>query len=65
MNKQFGQNVRKLREMVGMTQEALADDVGIYCTYLSRIENGTANPTLLVIVALAQCLGVTPDVLFE
>jgi transcriptional regulator with XRE-family HTH domain len=43
-----------------LTQDLLADRCGIYRTYLSRIEMGQANPTLLVLVALANSLDVQP-----
>jgi transcriptional regulator with XRE-family HTH domain len=41
-----------------MTIEALAAEAGIHFTYLSRIENGTANPTWGVVGSLAKALGV-------
>lgn len=47
-----------------MRQEDLADRCGLYRTYLSRIENGTANPTLTMIQALADSLGVPITSLF-
>ena len=43
-----------------MTQDTLAEKCEIYRTYLSRIEGGMANPTILVIEALAKALGVEP-----
>jgi transcriptional regulator with XRE-family HTH domain len=43
-----------------MTQEDLAEKCGIYRTYLSRIESGNANLTLVVLVALANSLQVMP-----
>jgi transcriptional regulator with XRE-family HTH domain len=43
-----------------LTQDLLAERCGIYRTYLSRIEMGLANPTLLVLVALAHSLDVQP-----
>jgi transcriptional regulator with XRE-family HTH domain len=36
----------------------LADQCGIFRTYLSRIENGTANPTITVLASLAVALNV-------
>ncbi len=55
-----GRHVRELRLSGNLTQDMLADRCGIYRTYLSRIEMGHANPTLLVLVALANCLDVQP-----
>jgi len=49
----FGRRVRALRGERGLTQEDLAERCGVFRTYMSRIETGQANPTLLVIHALA------------
>jgi transcriptional regulator with XRE-family HTH domain len=48
--------VRQCRKGAGLTQEDLAERCNIYRTYLSRIENGTANPTIGVLIALADAL---------
>lgn len=52
----FGQRIRALRTAAGMTQEDLAERCGLFRTYMSRIETGSANPTLTMIHALAQSL---------
>jgi transcriptional regulator with XRE-family HTH domain len=53
-----GLHVQLLRTESDLTQQALADNCHIYRTYLSRIENGAANPTLTVLAALAEALDV-------
>lgn len=55
-----GKRIKGLRQDAEMSQEVLSERCGIYRTYLSRIESGSANPTLLVLVALADSLGVPP-----
>lgn len=60
----FGQRVRDLRLAAGMTQEDLAERCGLFRTYMSRIETGQANPTLTMIHALADSLGVPVQALF-
>jgi len=55
-----GQRIKGLRQEAELSQEILSERCGIYRTYLSRIESGSANPTLLVLVALADSLGVQP-----
>ena len=60
MRKIFGENVRNLRAARQVTQTQVAEKCGIFRTYLSRIESGEANPSLTVIVALAQALEVLP-----
>ena len=61
----FGARVRQLRFDKGLNQEELADRIGVFRTYMSRIETGAGNPTLDMIHALASALGVTPASLFE
>lgn len=61
----LGLRVSRLRHDAGLTQEALAARCGIYRTYLSRIEAGMANPTILVVAALAVALHVPIDMLFR
>lgn len=56
--KALGHRVRRLRLGAGATQDVLAERCGIYRTYLSRIEAGAANPTLVVLGALAAALNV-------
>jgi transcriptional regulator with XRE-family HTH domain len=49
----------------GLTQEDLAEHCGLFRTYMSRIENGRANPTLTMIHALAASLEVPVQALFD
>jgi transcriptional regulator with XRE-family HTH domain len=60
-----GSRVRALRLNADLSQEVLAERCGIFRTYLSRIESGSANPTLVVLVALAHSLSVEPHVLLS
>ncbi len=55
----IGEIVRSARHDAGISQDDLADHAGIYRTYLSRIECGQANPTALVLIALAKALNIT------
>ena len=61
----FGARIKQLRSEKGFTQEELADRVGVFRTYMSRIETGVGNPTLDMIHALADSLGVQIPELFE
>lgn len=65
LRKQFGQRVKELRQASGLSQEAFADKCGFARSYMSRIERGTANPSLDAIEALAVALGVPTSRLFE
>ena len=60
-----GSRVRALRQNAELSQEVLSERCGIFRTYLSRIESGSANPTLVVLVALANSLNVEPHVLLS
>jgi transcriptional regulator with XRE-family HTH domain len=51
-----GQNVRRLRTKKGLTQEQLAFEAKIDLTYVGGIERGERNPSLLVMVRIADAL---------
>jgi transcriptional regulator with XRE-family HTH domain len=55
----FGRNVRRQREARNLTQEVLAEKADLHPTYVSGIECGTRNPSLLVVTRLAKGLGTT------
>lgn len=56
--RQIGLNVRRLRLGREMSQEALAFEADIALNYLSEIERGRRNPTVLIVDRLAKALGV-------
>ena len=58
-------NVRHLRALRGLSQEALAIDAGVAAPYLSGIERRVVNPTLDILDRLAKALGVEVDVLLR
>lgn len=57
----FGEELRRCRGEVGMTQQMLADLAGLNVSYLSDVENGRSNVSLLNILGLARALGVEPE----
>lgn len=61
----FGLCVRALRQEQGWTQVTFSERCGFYQTYLSRIENGQANPTLNAMEVIATGLGLSIFELFE
>lgn len=63
--KQFGTCVRALRQQTGMSQVEFGERCGFYQTYLSRIENGKANPSLNAIEVIANALNLTVFDLFD
>ena len=60
-----GLQVRRLRNDAAISQQDLAGQCDIFRTYLSRIENGAANPTLTVVAALASAPKVPVTELFK
>ena len=56
---QFGIRLREIRERVGVSQEKLADLAKLHRTYVSSVERGKRNISLLNIEKLAIALGVT------
>ncbi|MBV2191731.1 MAG: helix-turn-helix transcriptional regulator [Azonexus sp.] len=48
-----------------MSQVVFGEKCGFYQTYLSRVENGHANPTLNAIEVIATSLGLTVFELFD
>ncbi|CAN7589751.1 MULTISPECIES: helix-turn-helix domain-containing protein [Acidovorax] len=60
----LGQRVRALRRSARMSQEQLGEAASLYRTYIVRIESGAADPTLSVLLRLAQALGVNVETLF-
>ena len=61
----FGNNVRRLRESLGMTQENLAESAGLDRSYIGGIERGERNPALAAILQLASAFGTAPGLLFD
>lgn len=56
-----GANIRKLRVRKKLSQEQLAHDAEIDLTYLGGIERGKRNPSLMVLVRIADQLNVPPS----
>lgn len=65
VRERFGTAVKFRREELGLTQEDLADKAGVHRTYLSDVERGTRNLSLVNIEKLAAALSVTMSKLFE
>ena len=61
----FGFAVKDRREALGLTQEEFAERAGIHRTYLSDIERGTRNVSLLNIERVASALSLTVSELFQ
>ena len=61
----LGLNVRRLREEASLTQEALAERCDLDSTYISGIERGVRNPSVLSLTRLAKGLNTTVSSICE
>lgn len=63
---EIGQRVRKFRKAYGLSQEELAEKIGISTTHMSHIETGNTKLSLQVLVDLSLALEVkTDELLFD
>lgn len=60
MRKLVGRNFARLRQQRKLTQEEVADRTGFSQQYLSGLERGHRNPTIITLYELAKALGVSP-----
>lgn len=61
----FGKRVQELRKQRELTQEDLADLVGVDRSYMGFVERGERNPTLDKLIKIAQALKITLSELFQ
>ena len=61
----LGRNIQILREARGQTQQQIARLAGIPRATWANLESGTANPTLAVLIKVAQALQVRLEELIE
>lgn len=59
MRKLVGRNFARLRREKGLTQEDVEARSGFSQQYLSGLEQGRRNPTVITLYELAQALGVS------
>ena len=60
-----GQRIRELRRSEGLSQEELAEKIGISSKYLSSIERGKENPTFDTFIKLAAALNIDLTEIFN
>lgn len=58
----LGAQVREIRRVRGLTQEALAEQLGVTPRYIAGVERGERNLTLDSVDALAKQLGVETSI---
>ena len=64
VQKVFGNSVRVSRNLLGLSQEELAERSTLHRTYISDLERGQRNPSLSTILRLAHALEISVSTLF-
>ncbi len=60
-----GRSVKRLRIAAGLTQAGLADRMGVDRAYVSGLELGQRNPTVVTLWHITKALGVSLKTLFD
>lgn len=63
--KNLGKNIKKYRLKAGLTQEQLAEAVGIHPTYVGKLEGGKNNPSVVLMYKITQVLEIKLASIFE
>lgn len=61
--KEIGRRIADRRRHLGISQQTLAETIGISNNHLSSIERGKAGPSLEVLITICNALCVCPDFL--
>lgn len=64
VNEKLGKRIKKFRKASKVTQEDLADKVGLHYTTISRIERGMSNSPVQTVEKIAKALKVSISDLF-
>jgi transcriptional regulator with XRE-family HTH domain len=59
MRRLVGQNLKRFRRKKGLTQEGFAEISGFSQQYISGLEKGRRNPTIVTVYELACALGIS------
>ena len=62
---EIGNKIRDLRKLQGLTQEELADFLGVTKASVSKWENHQSTPDILLLPQLASFFDVTVDELLQ
>ena len=65
VRKNLGEVIKEHRTRCGMTQEFVAEQLGVSRQAVSKWENGTSDPTTTNLLALAKLYGISPEDLLK
>jgi transcriptional regulator with XRE-family HTH domain len=65
VRRRVGLNVKRFRAERGLSQEELAFECGLHRSYVSGVERGVRNPTVVVLEKIAKALKVATSLLLE
>lgn len=57
--KHLGRNIRRQRDKMGMTQQELADKLGISLNFMGKIEVAFSKPSLDTLIKIAKGLNIS------
>lgn len=61
----LGKRIRTRRKMMGLTQEALAEKLGISCSFVGHIERGSRKMSMETLIKISDIMGVSCDYLLQ
>lgn len=61
----IGRNIADLRKSNGLTQEQLAEILGVSTQTISKWENGLTMPDIMLLPVIAECFDITVDELYS
>lgn len=64
-NMQIGEVIRKYRKNRNMTQEEMANRLGVTAPAVNKWENGNSMPDIMLLSPIARLLEITPDILLS
>ncbi|MDL2294473.1 helix-turn-helix transcriptional regulator [Ruminococcaceae bacterium OttesenSCG-928-D13] len=62
---EFTSNLKKYRQLAGLTQETLAERVRVRRETILRLEAGRYNPSLKLAVDISRAVGAPIEAIFE
>lgn len=61
----LGKRIRTRRKMMGLTQEVLAEQLGISCSFVGHIERGSRKMSMETLIRISDVMGVSCDYLLQ